>query len=78
MVKICLFFPRHSDEFLGERDGLNTVSHRIVFREVLEIACLHSEQVIDLAGGLSRSSEQPDRQSYFYRADVHGHGGGTC
>lgn len=44
--------------FLGERDrSTHTVSHRVIFWEVLEVACLHSRQVIDLSGCFSCTGE---------------------
>jgi len=37
---------------------VRTVSHRVVFGEILEIASLHSKQVVDLFDRFSHASEQ--------------------
>lgn len=44
-----LCFPTRLYESLRARVRLGTISHCIVFREVLKIACLHSKQVINLS-----------------------------
>ena len=41
-----------------KKRSTRTVSHRVVFWEVLEIACLHSKQVVNLSSCFSRRREK--------------------